>query len=101
MHDRLTLRLARPGPYGEHDPAVIKAYGGLRLFLPNREQIAPSPQVVALTLDELPRCFPRLPTQLRLLITDPTELGHRIGAGHLRARPLRGYKRDATARWVH
>src|ERR1700693_6101905 len=101
MNDGLTLRPARPGPYREHDPAVIKPYGGLRLFFPDREQIAPSPEVVALTLDELPTCFPRLPTQLRLLISDPTELGHCIGAGHLGARPPRGNKRDAAARRVH
>src|ERR1035438_7546556 len=79
MHDRLTLRPIRSGPYREHDPAVIKPYGGLRLFFPNREQVAPSPEVVALTLDELPRCFSRLPTEFRLLSTDPTELGHCIG----------------------
>src|SRR5205807_57179 len=49
----------------------------------------------------LARCLSGLPTKLRLLIADPTELGHCIGAGHFRARPLRRDKRDTSARRMH
>src|SRR5260370_659290 len=55
---------------------------------------------MALTLNELPRCFSGLATQLRLLIADPTELGYGIGAGYLRARSLGGDKSDAAVRRV-
>ena len=89
VHDRLPLRPAAAGAHGERDPAVIEADGGLRLLFLDRQQVAPSPEVMALTLDELARCLPRLATQLRLLVPDPAELGYRIGAGHLKARSLR------------
>src|SRR5205085_2441241 len=73
MHDRLTLHPVGSGTDGERDFAVTKPHGGLRLFFPHGEQIAPSPEIMALSLHELTGSFPRLPTQHRLLITNPTE----------------------------
>lgn len=101
MHDRRTLRAAAAGAHGERDAAVVEANGWFRFFFPDREQISPSPEVVTLTLDELTGCLPCLPPQLRLLITDPSKFGYRIGADDLRAGPLRGDKGDAPARRMH
>src|ERR1051325_6740523 len=98
MNHCLALGPVAAGAHGERDVAMTEADSWLRLVLAQREQIASSPEVMALTLDELTRRLPRLPPQLRLLITDPSEFGYRIGAGHFRARPLRGDKRDAPAR---
>jgi hypothetical protein len=56
---------------------------------------------MALTLNELAGRLARLPTQLRLLVTYPYELGNRIGASHLAARSLGCNERDASARRVH
>src|SRR6516165_4814147 len=101
MHERRTSRAAAAGAHGKRDAAVTEAHGGLGLFFLHRQQVAPSPEVMALTLDELTGCLPCLPPQLRLLIPYPTQLGCRVSAGHFRARTLWGDQRDSSVWRVH
>src|SRR6266852_5236549 len=101
MHDGFTLRPAATRAYRERDTAMAEADGGLRLLFPHREQVAPAPEIMALTLNELAGCLPRLLTQLSLLITYPSELGYRIGASHLGSRSPGCDKRHASTRRVH
>src|SRR5262245_49111029 len=101
MYNRLTLRPTTVGPYSKRNRAMAEPDRGLAVSFSHREQVASPPQVVTLTLDELPWCLPRLRTELRLLVSDPPELGHGIGAGHLGPCSLRRDKRDAAARRVH
>lgn len=68
VHHRRTRRAAAAGAHGERDAAVTEADGGLGFFFRDGEKVAPSPEVMALALDELTGCLPRLPPELRLLI---------------------------------
>jgi len=56
---------------------------------------------MALPLDELARRFPRLGSQLRLLLADPGEPGHRVGPGHLQAGASRCDQRHAACWRIH
>ncbi len=80
---------------------MIQPDKGLYVLLNNGKQIAPPPQIVALSLDKLARCFPGLPEQFRLLVPDPADLGCRIGPGHFRAGRQRRNQGDAPARRMH
>ena len=101
VHDRCAFGAIAALTHGEHDRAMTETDGGLCLFLSDGQQVAPSPEVMALTLDELPRRFSRLASHLRLLVLYPSELGDRIATGYLAARPVWGDKRHAPARRVH
>jgi hypothetical protein len=60
MHDRLHALACSSGTYlVSTDPAVIKPDRRASPLFPDREQIAPSPEVVALSLDELPEASSR------------------------------------------
>ena len=85
MHDRLTLRPAAAGAHDEHDPAVAEAYGGLGVFFSDGEQIAPSPEVVALTVQKFTRRFSCLIPEMLLLLFNPYQLRDYKGAKCIQA----------------
>src|SRR6266581_1471761 len=101
MHDCLALSPAATRADLERDPAMAEPNGGLCFFLSYRKQVASAPEVMALSFDKQARWLPRLPPQLCLLLANPAQFGHRIGAGHLRARRQRGDHRDAPAWGMH
>jgi hypothetical protein len=101
VYDFFPLRRTAAWAHRECDLAVAEADRGLGVLFNDGQKVAPAPEIMALTLNELARCLARLLTQLNLLITYPSELGYRIGASHLRARAPGCDKRHASARRVH
>src|SRR5688572_813793 len=100
MDDHSTLCHCGTGPHREHDRSMTQADGGLSLFLPNGKQVPSAPEIMTLTVDELPGRLSRLRSQLRLLVADPAELRYRVRSRHFRSCPSRGDKRDASIRRV-
>jgi hypothetical protein len=82
------------------DPLVADDNGGLYILVVHRHQVAPPPNVVALTLNELAWRFTRLTFQLSLLITNPDQLGYCIGTRHFKACVGWGSKGHTSVRWV-
>jgi hypothetical protein len=62
---------------------VVQRHEGLRVPMHDRHEVPPSPEEVALTIDELPGRFPRLVREVFLLVPNPAELRDRVSAGHL------------------
>src|SRR3990170_7125278 len=83
MHDFLTLRPAAAGSHGESNAAISEPDRRLCNLLPYREEIAPPPEVVALSLDVLSASLARLAPESGLLIAYPAESRNRVGARHL------------------
>src|SRR5258708_34260725 len=89
MHDRLALGPAAAGTHGKGDAAMSQFDRGLCVFLPDRQQIASSPQVVALALHVLPVWLARLAAEPRLLVANPAQPGNGVGARYFRTRAPR------------
>jgi hypothetical protein len=54
---------------------MVNANVGLGVSVGYCEQIAPTPKIVALALDETSGCLARLVPKLPLLVADPASLG--------------------------
>src|SRR5688572_6357779 len=96
MHHLCASRSVASGTHGERDAAVAEFHDRLGLFVSHRKQISSPPQVMALPLDKLTRRLPRLSSESRLLITNPSELRQDIGTHHFCPRPLRRDKRHTS-----
>lgn len=84
----------------QRDLAVVELQAGLRVRLDHRKQIASPPKVMALPLDELPRCLPGLRLQLGLLVANPAELGDHVGAGDFQPGGGRRDQGDVAGGWM-
>lgn len=83
-------------PHPQRDASVIECHRRLLINLNYGEEIPFSPDVVALTGDESRRRLSSLRLELRLLETNPTDLGCCVGTCDLGPRRSWGDKRDPT-----
>ena len=83
VHDFSPLGLAAPGAHSQGHALVIYGHGGLGFMLLDIQEVAPTPEVVALAGDKPAGRFPCLTSELLLLVADPAELGDGVGSGHL------------------
>src|SRR5688500_16457275 len=89
------------GPDGESDSAVVVGHAWLAVAVRDGQEIAPPPQVMAFSIDKLPRWLPSLLAQLRPLVSNPVEFRNGIGSRDIRTRLGRCDERHAAVRWMY
>jgi len=86
MYYLSTFRMVSSRADEQIDPLMIQRHTRLSFSFCHGQQVASTPEMMALALDKLPGGFPRLRPQLLLLIPNPLQFRDRVSTRHFQPR---------------